>query len=64
MGEEYTGGVEMKIEERIDNWASDILDTLAEILPPIEDDGILGEQVLERALEMYQLMKSVEENKS
>lgn len=44
----------MSIEERIDNWASDVLELLGDLIPEVNDDALLGELVLKRALETYQ----------
>lgn len=48
------------IDKVIDENAADILEYLSEILPDIRDDGALGELVLQRALETYQLVVNAE----
>lgn len=46
----------MKIEERIEMYAADVLAYLADLLPDVKDDGILGSMVLEKALETYKIV--------
>ena len=41
------------MNERIDNWASELLEALSQIVPDVKDDGILGRLILEKALETY-----------
>jgi hypothetical protein len=44
------------MEDKIANYAGDILDHLSEILPDVEDEGALGELVLMKALETYRFV--------
>lgn len=46
----------MKIEERIDDMAGEVLETLSVVLPEVNDDGLLGRLVLEKALKTYNLV--------
>jgi len=51
-----------ELDELVDDCAAEVLDQLAKILPPIQDSGELGELVLQKALDTYQLVNKVENN--
>lgn len=47
-----------KIDETVDRLASDLLEYLSEIVP--ETDPLLGEMILEKALETYRLVEDAD----
>ena len=44
------------MEDKIAEYAGEVLDHLSQMMPDVEDDGALGELVLMKALEAYQFV--------
>lgn len=51
-------GSDVHEHDFIDLCAAELTDLLAQLTDPIDDDGRLGERVLERALEVYRAVLS------
>lgn len=47
-----------QIDELVEECAAEILDCLSRVVPEIEDDGALGELILQKALDTYKLVNS------